>query len=100
MSPSSEETPGHTGQELRVSLEFLSLTVLRFVVAPAAARLRNLDIFTPYLSQKHRVMLDLKLLETQFFLTRKTSTTRELPKELPLFCCVNVTGGDQQIERK
>ena len=33
MSPSSEETPGHTGQELRVSLEFLSLTVLRFVVA-------------------------------------------------------------------
>ena len=33
MSPSSEETPGHTGQELRVSLELLSLTVLRFVVA-------------------------------------------------------------------
>ena len=33
MSPSSEETPGHPGQELRVSLEFLSLTVLRFVVA-------------------------------------------------------------------
>ena len=32
MSPSSEETPGQTGQELRVSLEFLSLTVLRFVV--------------------------------------------------------------------
>ena len=32
MSPSSEETPGHTGQELRVSLDFLSLTVLRFVV--------------------------------------------------------------------
>ena len=33
MSPSSEETPGHTKQELRVSLEFFSLTVLRFVVA-------------------------------------------------------------------
>ena len=33
MSSSSEETPGHTGQDLRVSLEFLSLTVLRFVVA-------------------------------------------------------------------
>ena len=33
MSPSSEETPGHTGQELKVSLEFLSLTLLRFVVA-------------------------------------------------------------------
>ena len=29
MSPSSEETPGHTEQDLRVSLEFLSLTVLR-----------------------------------------------------------------------
>ena len=33
MSPTSEETPGHTGQELKVSLEFLSLTLLRFVVA-------------------------------------------------------------------
>ena len=33
MSFSSEETPGHTGQELRVSLIFFSLTVLRFVVA-------------------------------------------------------------------
>ena len=33
MSPSSEETPGHTGQELRVSLDFFCLTVLRFVVA-------------------------------------------------------------------
>ena len=33
MSPSSEETPGHTGQELIVSLDFFSLTVLRFVVA-------------------------------------------------------------------
>ena len=33
MSPSSEETTGHTEQELRVSSEFLSLTVLRFVVA-------------------------------------------------------------------
>ena len=33
MSPSSEEAPGHTKQELRVSLEFFSLTVLRFVVA-------------------------------------------------------------------
>ena len=30
MSPRSEETPGHTEQELRISLEFLSLTVLRF----------------------------------------------------------------------
>ena len=46
------------------------------------------------------MMLDLKLLETQSVLTCKTSTTRELPKELPLFCCVNVTGGGQQIERK
>ena len=43
-------------------------------------------------------MLDSKLLES--FLTCKTSTTRELPKELRLFCCVNVTGGGQQIERK
>ena len=33
LSPSSEETPGHTGQELKVYLEFLSLTLLRFVVA-------------------------------------------------------------------
>ena len=33
MSPSSEDTPGHTGQEVGVSLEFFSLTVLRFVVA-------------------------------------------------------------------
>ena len=33
MSPSSEEIRGHTGQELRVSLKLLSLTVLRFVVA-------------------------------------------------------------------
>ena len=33
MSPSSEETPGHTGHELRLSLDFFSLTVLRFVVA-------------------------------------------------------------------
>ena len=55
----------------------------------AGARLRNLYMFTPYLSQEHRVMLDLKLLKR--FLTCKTSTTRELPKELP-FCCVNVTG--------
>ena len=55
----------------------------------AAVRLRNLYMFTPYLSQEYRVMLDLKLLES--FLTCKTSTTRELPKELP-FCCVNVTG--------
>ena len=35
-------------------------------------------------------MLDLKLLES--FLTCKVSTMRELRKELPLFCCVNVTG--------
>ena len=28
---------------------------------PAAARLHNLYIFTSYLSQEHRVMLDLKL---------------------------------------
>ena len=56
-----------------------------------AARLRNLYMFTPYLSQEHRVMLNLKLLES--FLTCKTSTTRELPKELLVpFCCVNVTG--------
>ena len=34
-------------------------------------------------------MLDLKLFES--LLTCKTSTTRELPKELP-FCCENVTG--------
>ena len=33
MSPRSEETPGETGQELKVSLEFLSLRVLRFAVA-------------------------------------------------------------------
>ena len=33
MSPSSKEISGHTGQELRVSLEFFSLEVLRFVVA-------------------------------------------------------------------
>ena len=46
------------------------------------------------------MMLDLKLLETQSVLTCETLTTRELPKELPLFCCVNVTGGGQQIERK
>ena len=38
-------------------------------------------------------MLGLKLLES--FLTCKTSTTRELPKELRLFCCVNVAGGGQ-----
>ena len=44
------------------------------------------------------MMLDLKLLES--FLTCKASTTRELPKELRLLCCVNVTGGGQQIERK
>ena len=44
-------------------------------------------------------MLDLKLLES--FLTCKTSTTRELPEELGLFCCVNVmAGGGQQIDRK
>ena len=43
-------------------------------------------------------MLDLKLLES--FLTCKTSTTGELPRELRLFCCVNVMGGGQQIERK
>ena len=100
MSPSSEETPGHTGQELRVSLDFFSLTVLRFVVThrrpPDYATCT--DIFIPYLSYEHRVMLDLKLLES--FLTCKTSTTRELPKELRLFCCVNVRGGGQQIERK
>ena len=62
MSPSSEETPGHTGQELRVSLkcfEFNGVTFCR--CTPAAARLRNLYIFTSYLSQEHRVMLDLKL---------------------------------------
>ena len=41
-------------------------------------------------------MLDLKLLES--FLTCKTSTMPELLKEPPLFCCVNVTGGGQQIE--
>ena len=81
MPPSSEETPGHTGQELRVSLEFFSLPVLRFVVAHR--RPPNKYIFTPYLSQEHRVILDLKLFES--FLTCKTSTTRELPKELPLF---------------
>ena len=63
---------------------------------PAAARLRNFYMFTPYSSQEHRVMLDLKLLES--FLTGKTSTTRELPKELPMFCCVNVTEGGQKIE--
>ena len=100
MSPSSEETPGHTGQELRVSLDFFSLTVLRFVVThrrpPDYATCT--DIFVPYLSQEHPVMLDLKLLES--FLTCKTSTTRELPKELRLFCYVNVRGGGQQIERK
>ena len=101
MSPNSEETQGHTGQELRVSLDyFFSLTVLRFVVThrrpPDYATCT--DIFIPYLSQEHRVMLDLKLLES--FLTCKTSTTRELPKELRLFCCVNVRGGRQQIERK
>ena len=65
MSPSSEETPGHTGQELKVSLEVLSLTLLCFVCCTsAAAPLRNLYMFTPYLSQEHRVMLDLKLLES------------------------------------
>ena len=52
MSPSSEETPGHTGQELRVSLDFFSLTVLRFVVThrrpPDYATCT--DIFIPYLS--------------------------------------------------
>ena len=32
MSPTSEETPGHTGQEIKVSLEFFILTLLRFVV--------------------------------------------------------------------
>ena len=72
---------------------FFSLTVLRFVVAhrrpPDYATCT--DIFIPYLSQEHRVMLDLKLLES--FLTCKTSTTRELPKELRLFCCVNIRGG-------
>ena len=66
MSPSSEETQGHTGQELRVSLFFFSLTVLRFVVAhrrpPDYATCT--DILIPYLSQKHRVMLNLKLLES------------------------------------
>ena len=76
--------------------QFDSVTFCR--CTPAAARLRNLYIFIPYLSQEHRVMIDLKLLES--FLTCKTSTTRELPKELRLFCCVNVTGGGQQIERK
>ena len=57
-----------------------SLTVLRFVVTlrrpPDYATCT--DMFIPYLSQEHRVMLDLKLLES--FLTCKTSTTRELPK--------------------
>ena len=67
MSPSSEETSRHAGQELRVSLEFLSLKVLRFVVAHRRPpRLRNLYIFLPDLSQEHRVMLDLKLLESFF----------------------------------
>ena len=32
MPPSREETPGHTGQELRVSLEFLSVMVLHFTL--------------------------------------------------------------------
>ena len=62
----------------------------------AAARLRNVYMFTPYLSQEHRVMLDLKMLES--FLTYKTSTTRELPKELP-FCCVNVTGVANKLSK-
>ena len=75
--------------------EFDGVTFCR--CAPAAARLRHLYMFTPYLSQEHRVMLDLKLLES--FLTCKISTMPELPKEPPLFCCVNVTGGGQQIER-
>ena len=39
--------------------EFNGVTFCR--CTPAAARLRNLYIFTPYLSQEHRVMLDLKL---------------------------------------
>ena len=76
--------------------EFDGVTFCR--CTPAATRLRHLYIFTSYLSQEHRVMLDLKLLES--FSTCKTSFTRGLPKELPLFCCVNVTAGGQQIEQK
>ena len=98
MSPSSEDSGAYWARAKSISgvFEFDGVTFCR--CTPAAARLRNFYIFTSYLSQKHRVMLDLKLVE--IFLTCKASTTRELPKELPLFCCVNVTGGGQQIERK
>ena len=60
MSPSSKETPGHTGQELRLSLEFFCRC------KPVPPRLQNLYILIPDLSQEHRVMLDLKLLESLF----------------------------------
>ena len=43
-------------------------------------------------------MLDLKLLESFLTWVQNINHAR-VAEKLPLFCCVNVSGGGQQIER-
>ena len=83
------------GKSISGVFEFDAVTF--YCCTSAAARLRNLYMFTPYLSQEHQVMLDLKLLES--FLTYKTSTHARVAERTTVLLCER-HGGGQQIERK
>ena len=97
MSPSSEETPGHTGQELKVSLEFLSLTLLRFVVAhrrpPDYATCTCLPHIYPGTPSDARFEVVGK-----FFNVQNINRARVAERTAVLLC--ELYGGGQQIERK